>query len=193
MVMSKLTPQNRVILIILIAVILNAAIWFMGVDPSLQAVDKAKQDLAQLEQQETRLKQRLESLLAIDTVALEAELSELLIRVPEVGFLRELITELEASAKDMTVDFIEISFGTPGKEDDYLFMVINLFLGGSYSNLVRYISYLESNPRLIAVDSFLIEGENAPLGSRVIFRVFSSDFSPYTPHEAPGRGDPFRP
>lgn len=189
--MSKLTPQNRIILIILVAVVLNAAIWFLGVDPSLQAVDKAKQDLAQLEQQETRLKQRLEILKAIDTVALEAELAEMLIRVPEVGFLRELITELEATAKLMTVSFNEISFGTPGREGDYLFMEIDLFLEGTYRNLFTFISYLENNPRLMVVDSFVMDAPN--IASRVKFRVFSTDFSPYTPHEAPGRGDPFRP
>ena len=187
-----MNKQHKWVLILLVVLVLNGAMWFLGIDPTRSAIAQVeKQRLAQ-EQKVTQLSNRLVALEAIDTEALEQEQRDQLIRIPEVGLLREIMTEFEAVAIELENELLNISFSEPVLDKGYQNMEISLVMTGDYANIFAYIKYLETHSRLILVNSFNIGGEEV-LSANIQLMLFSDDFDPYTPHEAPGRNNPFRP
>ena len=179
--MSKLTSQQKWMLCIVVAVVLNAVIWFLGIDPSRTAIAEAMKQIEALHELE-----------AIDTAALEQEQAEMLIQVPDVGLLREVMTELEIQAQAMEIDLSAMMFTPPGAQGAFQDMRITMQIQGGYHNLFNFINYLENNPRLMLVNNFNLSSSEEGLTSNLQMTVFSGDFDLYTPHQAPGRANPFR-
>jgi len=179
-------------LCIVVAVVLNAVIWFLGIDPSRTAIAEAMKQIEALHEKEAKLNQRLAVLEAIDTAALEQEQAEMLIQVPDVGLLREVMTELEIQAQAMEIDLSAMMFTPPGAQGAFQDMRITMQIQGGYHNLFNFINYLENNPRLMLVNNFNLSSSEEGLTSNLQMTVFSGDFDLYTPHQAPGRANPFR-
>ena len=186
------SAQQKWLLIIVVILALNAGIWFLGIAPTRTAIAEVDRQTAALEQKETQLLERLASLEAIDTEALELEQLEQLIKIPAVGFLREMMTELEAVASEMDNELKSMGFQPPAPEGVFQSMEIALMLSGEYENLFAYIKYLETHPRLIFVNSLNLGGDEGELNANIQLLLFANDFGPYTPHQAPGRANPFK-
>lgn len=186
------SAQQKWLLIIVVVLALNAGIWFLGIAPTRTAIAEVDRQTAALEQKETQLLERLAILEAIDTEALELEQLEQLIKIPAVGFLREMMTELEAVANEMENELISMTFQPSVQDDVIQSLSISLMLAGEYENLFAYIKYLETHPRLIFVNSLNLGGAEDELNANIQLELFANDFAPYTPYQAPGRANPFK-
>lgn len=179
------------LLISLIVLATNAAIWYFGIAPARAGIAETEQKIAAQAEKETQLLQRLSSLESIDTAVLELEQGEQFVLIPDAGLLREMMTELEAKANEMENELTSINFQPPAQEDVFQSMGISLMMSGKYKNLYEYIKYLETHGRLILVNSFNFGGSDDEISANIQLRLFAHNFDPYTPHEAPGRDNPF--
>lgn len=183
--------QQKWLLIILIVIVLNAGIWFLGIVPSRTAIAEVQKQTASAEQKAAQLQQRLKSLETIDIEALEEEKLEQLIRVPDVGYLREMMTELEAKSIETKNEIFNMNFTYGTMVGQYQLMEISISMGGDYFSLYSYINYLETHSRLIIIDSFSLGGSGDDLSATLKIFMFAEDFDTYTPYLAPGRANPF--
>lgn len=188
--MSNKSQKWLIISVIVLA--FNAAIWYFGIAPARDGIAEAEKKVAAQAQKETQLLQRLTALESIDTESLALEQSEQLVLIPDAGLLREIMTELEAQAKEMGNVLSGMSFQAPAQEDVFQSIVISLTLSGKYKNLYAYIKYLETHGRLIIVNSFNFGGSEDEISANIQLRLFAHNFDPYTPYKAPGRDNPFR-
>lgn len=190
--MNKLSTQHRWILVGVAIVLVNVAVWYFGISPSLDRLETVKAEHASAEQQLVRLEQRLEELNAIDVEALQREMAELNLQLPELGMLREWLVEVEQLAGQLGLKLDTISAHPPREEGSYLFLDMSITLAGSYSGLYSFIDYMESHERLVLVRSFGFRESNDGVSTTILIGLYAEDFYDYTPHTAPGRNDPFR-
>lgn len=187
------SKQQKWVLIILIAVAINVGIWFLGIAPSRLAIAEVEKQTNLANQQASQLKGRLEILEAIDIESLEQEQSEQLVLIPDLGMLREMMTELEAEAARTGNELRNMSLVQPAVVGLFQRLEITLALGGDYFGLYSYIKYLETHNRLILVDSFSLGSTGEEISATIKLYLFAGDFDTYTPHQAPGRNNPFVP
>lgn len=187
--MSSKTQKWLLISVVILA--FNAAIWYFGIAPARADIAEAEKKIAAQAEKETQLLQRLTALESIDTEALELEKSEQLALIPDVGFLREIMTDFEAKANEMENELLGMNFQPPSEEDVFQSLDISMQLFGKYTNLYEYIKYLETHGRLILINSFNFGGSEDEINANIQLKLFADNFDPYTPHEAPGRDNPF--
>ena len=184
--------QKKWFIIIAVVLAFNGAIWFLGIDPARTSIAQVERQISAQEQKETQLLGRLATLEAIDIEALEQEREDQLVLIPNPGLLREIMTELEEMASQTENELIVMNLNDPSQVDIFQSMQISLSMSGDYHSLYSYIKYLETHSRLIIVNNFTLsnpsEGEMA---ANIQLELFSDNFDPYTPHEAPGRDNPF--
>lgn len=182
--------QQKWLLIGLIVVALNAAVWFLGIVPARTTLGEVRNEIEVAQEKESQLLQRLQVLESIDTEVLEEEQREQEVMVPHAGLLREMMTELEAKAGEIGPVLQSMNFTAPIQVEEFQSMGINLAMEGSYAELFSYLQYLELHNRMIFVSSFSFSGEDI-LGATIELVMFADDFDTYTPHQAPGRSNPF--
>lgn len=183
--------QQKWLLIVLVVIALNAGIWYLGITPARTLLATTEAQVSAQVQKEAQLRQRLESLQEIDVAVLEQEMEELTDLIPEAGLLREVLNELDAAAEEMEVELSSISVGAPTAEGEYQKVILALVMTGDYDGLYSYINYLETHSRLILINSFSLTGQGDGLSSNLQLSLFAGDFDTYTPHEAPGKDNPF--
>lgn len=183
--------QQKWLLIIIVVIALNAGIWFLGIDPARTAIDTVRKQTAAAVQKEAQLQQRLQVLGEIDVEALETEQIAQYVQIPDVGFLREILTELEAVAIDLDNDLLSMNIKAPALIDVFDSLTISMTLTGGYRSIYDYIKYLESHNRLLFIDNFSLNGAEDEMTVSIELVLFAENFDTYTPHEAPGRDNPF--
>lgn len=190
---NNLSTQKKWIIAIVAVILINVGVWFYGLSPAMERVKAAQAELSSLRGQRDNLQQRVEELNAIDTVALEQELEACRIRIPQVGLLREFITELEKVAISERLVIDRLSIAEPSARDQFLVTSISLILGGQYSSMVKYLTYLENHARLVLVDSVNFRaGSDGTLKCTLDLVIFAENYDSITPYKAPGRVNPFR-
>lgn len=189
--LNNLSPQRRWLLAIVAVILVNALVWLYGLSPALDKIEVARDELQTVEEQRDSLQQRLDQLNAIDIDALQEEMEHCNIQVPEQGRLRELITELEKVAQGLGLRVVELTIQDPTDLEPYLVTPLSLELIGQYSALKKYIIALEEHERLLLVDNFSLEAEDSGITITMDIVVFAEDFDYITPHQAPGRTNPF--
>lgn len=185
------SKQQKWLLLIVVVLAINAAVWFLGVEPALTGIAEVKRKTAALQDKQTQFNRRLQELKDIDLDLLLLEQQDQLVLIPNPGSLREMMTELEAVAGAMDNKLESMTFQPPNDEEITQSLTISMILAGEYKDLYSYIQYLENHSRLILVDSFSLSGAEDSMNATIQLTLFSDDFDPYTPHEAPGRDNPF--
>lgn len=191
--MSKLTTQHKWIIAIVVVILINVAVWFLGISPSMERVKAAEAELLSRQGQRDNLQQRLEELNAIDTVALEEEMAAYKIRIPQLGLTAEFITELEKVALTNKIKLERLGISEPAAREQFFITPISLILHGNYTSLVKYLTFLENHSRLVLVDSMdFSRGTGETMKCSLDLIIFAENFNPITPFKAPGRANPFR-
>lgn len=190
--MSNLSTQQKWILAIICVILVNVAVWLYGLSPAIEKVEAAQDALRRRQEEVKRLQQRLDELHSIDAEALAAEMAGYNIQIPEQGFLREFVTELEAMAHTRRLELGRITISEPSPQDQFLASYITLSLKGSYFAIIDYVTALEEHPRLIFVETFKLSGQQSRVDCSIDLVVFAEDFDAITPHDGPGRTNPFQ-
>ncbi|HOB35192.1 MAG: type 4a pilus biogenesis protein PilO [Firmicutes bacterium] len=188
---TKLTTQQKWILAIIGVILVNVAVWMYGLSPAIGKVEAAREALSRREEEARRLQQRLEQLNAIDTEALEEQMAQYDVQIPQQGLLREFITELEAMAASRRLELGRINISEPSPRNPYLAVFITFSLKGNYFNVMDYIIALENHPRLLFIDTFRLSRQQSGVECSIDLVIYAEDFDPITPHDAPGRANPF--
>jgi Tfp pilus assembly protein PilO len=189
----KLTAQKKWIIAIIAVILINVAVWFYGLSPAMEKLKAAQAELSSRQGERDSLKKRVDELNAIDTVALELELEAHRIRIPQLGLVREFITELEKVAITERLIVERLSIAEPSAREQFLITSISLNLAGQYSSMVKYLTFLENHTRLVLVDSINFSaGADGILKCTIDLEIFAENFNPITPYKAPGRVNPFR-
>lgn len=173
-------------------ILVNVAVWLYGLSPALDKIQAVRDELSRAEQQKTQLEQRLEQLNAIDVDTLQAELELLELQLPELGLLREFITELESMADELSLGIESLSASVPLAADPYTAIDFSFSVSGRYRDVFSYLQALEEHQRLLLVRTFNMSGSGDDVTCNLQVSIFAQDFEPHTPHEAPGRNNPFR-
>lgn len=190
---SKLSTQHKWIIAIIVVIIINIGVWFWGLSPAMERVKAAEAELDARQGKRDNLQKRLDELNAIDTVALEQELEDHRIRIPQEGLLREFITELEKVAISEKLTIERLSIAEPSAREQFVVTSISVNLAGQYNALVKYLTYLENHSRLVIVESVNFRaGTDGSMKSIIDIEIFAENFDIITPYKAPGRGNPFR-
>lgn len=188
---SKLTTQQKWILVLLAFVLVNAAVWIYGLAPALDRVEAARADLAQVQQRKDKLQKELDNLNAIDADALNEQWAIINPQVPDQGQMREFIHGLVDLTDGMGLSLPVISIGSPVTEEPYFSVTLSTNITGSYEQLKAFLIALEQHERLILVRSYSFSGTGDTLECALSFTIFAEEFEHLTPYEAPGRDNPF--
>jgi Tfp pilus assembly protein PilO len=189
--MSKLTTQHKWILVLLVFVLVNAAVWMWGLAPALKRVQAAHGELDQTEQRRDRLQQQLEQLNAIDCEALGEQQVLLNPRVPEQGLLREFIHGLVDMAEVAGMPLPSVSISLPTEVEPYDSVTLTTTVQGNYKQVKDFLIALEEHERLILIRNYSIGGTAGDLSCTISFSIFAEGFEQLTPNEAGGRTNPF--
>lgn len=189
---SKLTATHKWVLLALAFVLVNAAVWFLGLSPTLGNVEALRINLNQAQQRRDQLQHQLEHLVSIDAVSLEEQWQEVNPRVPDRNLLREFIHGLVDMARDMGMPLPSISISSPSTSAPFYSVSLSTSIKGSYDQLKAFLIALEEHERLILVRYYSFNGEGDELNCSVSFTIFAEEYGDLTPYEAPGRDNPFQ-
>ena len=192
--MNRLTTQQKWFLIIAVIVIINVAVWLYGLTPARDEVGELRTQINQLEDEIDVNSELLRQYADLDTEVLQAEMDELDAIVPSQGLLREFLAEIEETANDLGILLTNVRAASPRDREPYRALDMAFELSGTYGQVSGYLNYLENNPRLVVVRSFIL-GSSDEAGATMRFSVditiYAENFSDYTPYLAPGRDNPF--
>lgn len=188
---SKLTTQQKWIILLLAFVLVNAVVWMYGLAPAMQKVDAAREERDQTYQHRDSLQQQLDTLSSIPVEDLNTLLATLSPRVPEQGLLREFISDFVDLTDDMGLPLTDIAIGSPAEAEPFTAVTLSTTVQGDYAQLKSFLVALEEHERLITVQTFTLSGGEELLTSSVNFTIYSDDFGQLTPLDADGRDNPF--
>ncbi len=187
--MSNLTSRHKWMLAIGLIVVVNVAIWLYGLSPAMEEINALEEEIAAVESEVASLEQLLEQYDAIDVAGLQQQIEVLNRSVPETGLLGEFLTELEATAEDLGLTLGQVTASEPREIEPYWAVNISLpQLAGDYHQFFNFLQMLEQHERLLHVNSFFIRGGDS---FNMDMTFYAEDFEFHTPHQAPGRDNPF--
>lgn len=189
--MSKISTQNKWLLAIVIVILINTAVWFLGLSPALDNIQAARKEVTRVEQKKTKLMQRLVMLDTIDTESLLKQKDSADGRIPEFGNVSEFLIDLEKSAGKHGLTVGTVLSATPALESPYYSMSFSIGVEGKYDGIYSYLRELESNNRLLTISNFSLAGSDDFVNCSISFKIYSENFNQLTPHQAPGRANPF--
>lgn len=188
---SKLTTQTKWILLLLVFVLINAAVWMYGLAPALRRVDAAQAELDQCIEQKKQVQQKLNFLEGIDAKDLQETMEMIAPRLPQQGELLEFINGIVQIADSLGMSIPVVTISSPADVEPYLSVTLSAAVEGDYKQLKSFLVALEEHQRLILVRSYSISDSGDTLACSFSFCIFAEDFNNLTPFEASGRDNPF--
>jgi len=189
--MSKLSTQNKWILVVFAFVIINVAAWYFGLAPSIEKVSSVSDTYEKVEKQKTNMETILAQLDAINVDSLEEQKSWLAVKVPSQGQVIELLYEIEDIAILNGIKVNNLQASDPTILGNYIALDLSLLISGSYLDVYSYLEFLEQHERFLKINSFSLRSSEGLVEGSLQIRVIADSFDSYTPHTAPGRSNPF--
>lgn len=103
---------------------------------------------------------------------LEAQLSELQKMIPEEPEQNRFLVQVQQISSDASLKLTNISFGEHIIEDGYVVMPVNLSMQGSFNSLMKLLSMLMYNERLVRVDDIDLSESNGSLNIEILANLF---------------------
>lgn len=181
-----------------VAALALLVIWYLLLwSPRSAALDDARNDTREAQQQEAELRGRLARLQAAqnDEARVRAQVEALRAAVPDEPSLAELILDANDAATKAGIDFLSIAPNQPvasgapapaagGPVPPGLTPIpINMSVTGGYFQALDFVNRLYSLPRLIIIDGLSVT--SAPTG-RLVVQITARMFTTAPPVPAPG-------
>lgn len=178
----------------IVGLLLLAAYYLMVVQPQRDEIERLRAEHRRLAAEVIEKRKIAEQLpqLEREVQALDVQLKEVLVQLPEEKEIPNLLTQISALGQQAGLEFTAFRPGGIAPRDFYAEVPINLRVEGSFHTLGTFFDRVSKMPRIVTVGDFRI----APQAKKGSDRTITADFGVVTytysgtPAAPPGKAAP---
>lgn len=171
-----MASSQKIIFTIIIFGAIILAIFILGINPQIKAIQKKAQDFLFQKKEQILLKQKIENIKSFEKIYSRnrEHLEKINNLFPDSEVPLEFINFLEKLAQDCEIS-LTIKSSTPSGNKDDLWPSIGfqLTLAGPFPNFLRFLEKLENSPWLIEISGISIKKEEEGIRAVLTTKVFT--------------------